>query len=141
MLLKKTTNDRAPSREEAMLEQLEVDSHTPLYDGCDPEVTRLSFMLELLKTKAKNKWTDANLDELLKYLRFFPWEACVLLVSRRQRKSCALLICHTLDITHASTIASYIGTSTWKKPSVQSAMLHDIRRLERKLHRKLYGTF
>src|SRR6266566_2976756 len=42
---------------------------TPLYDGCDPEVTRLSFTLELLKTKAKNKWMDASLDELLKYLK------------------------------------------------------------------------
>jgi hypothetical protein len=40
-----------------------------LYDGCDPEVTRLSFTLELLKAKAKNKWTDASLDEHLKYLQ------------------------------------------------------------------------
>ena len=48
--------------------QLEVDSRTPLYDGCNPEVTRLSFTLELLKTKAKNKWTDKSLDEHLKYL-------------------------------------------------------------------------
>ena len=42
---------------------------TPLYDGCNPEVTRLSFTLELLKMKAKNKWTDTSLDELLKYLK------------------------------------------------------------------------
>ena len=48
--------------------QLEVDSRTQLYDGCDPEVTRLSFTLELLKTKAKNKWIDKSLDEHLKYL-------------------------------------------------------------------------
>ena len=103
---------------------------TPLYDGCNnPEVTRLSFTLELLKMKAKNNWTDTSLDELLEYLKkVLPTEACVLLVSRRQRKSCALLICHTLDITHASMIAPYSGTSTQKKPSVQSAMLHDIKR-------------
>jgi hypothetical protein len=69
LLRKKTSSDRAASREEAKLEQLEVDSKTPLYDGCDPEVTRLSFTLELLKTKAKNKWTDRSLDELLKYLK------------------------------------------------------------------------
>ena len=68
LLCKKTTSDRAASREEAKLAQLEVDSRTPLYDGCDPEVTRLSFTLELLKTKAKNKWTDKSLDEHLKYL-------------------------------------------------------------------------
>jgi hypothetical protein len=55
LLHKKMSSDRAASREEAWLEQLEVDSKTPLYDGCDPEVTRLSFMLELLKTNAKNK--------------------------------------------------------------------------------------
>jgi hypothetical protein len=61
------TSDRAASREEAKLRQLKVDSKTPLYDGCNPEVTRLSFMLELLKTKAKNKWTNARLDKLLKY--------------------------------------------------------------------------
>ena len=70
LLRKKTTSDRAASREEAKLAQLEVDSMTPLYDGCNnPEVTRLSFTLELLKMKAKNKWTDTSLDELLKYLK------------------------------------------------------------------------
>jgi hypothetical protein len=53
LLRKKTTSERASSREEAKLAQLEVDSMTPLYAGCDPEVTRLSFTLELLKTKAK----------------------------------------------------------------------------------------
>ena len=53
LLRKSTTSERAASREEAKLAQLEVDSRTPLYDGCDPEVTRLSFTLELLKTKAK----------------------------------------------------------------------------------------
>ena len=45
-----------------------VDSNTPLYDGCNPEVTHLSFMLEHPKTKAKNKWTNKSLDEHLKYL-------------------------------------------------------------------------
>ena len=53
LLRKKTTSDRATSREEAKLAQLEVDSMTPLYDGCNPEVTYLSFTLELLKTKGK----------------------------------------------------------------------------------------
>ena len=45
LLRKKTTSDRAASREEAKLAQLEVDSRTPLYDGCDPEVPHLSFTL------------------------------------------------------------------------------------------------
>ena len=53
LLRKEMSTDRAASREEAMLQQLVVDSNTPLYDSCDPEVTCLSFTLELLKTKAK----------------------------------------------------------------------------------------
>src|SRR3954467_8566507 len=68
LLRKKTTSYRAASREEAKLEQLEVDSKTPFYDGCAPEVTRLSFTLELLKMKAENKWSDNSLDDHLKYL-------------------------------------------------------------------------
>ena len=39
-----------------------------MYDGCNPEVTRLSFTLELLKTKTKTKWTNKSLDEHLKLL-------------------------------------------------------------------------
>ena len=69
LLRKETSTERAASREEPKLEQLVVDSNTPLYDGCNPEVTRLSFTLQLLKTKAKNKWTDTSLDEHLKYLK------------------------------------------------------------------------
>ena len=106
LLRKETSTERAASREEAKLEQLVVDSDTPLYDGCNPEVTLLSFMLQLLKTKAKNKWTDTSLDEHLKYLKdVLPVGNYVLLVWMRPRRSCALLICHTIDTMHASTIA------------------------------------
>ena len=56
-------------QEEAKMERSMVDSNTPLYDGCNPEVIRLSFTLQLLKMKAKNKWTDTSLDEHLKYLK------------------------------------------------------------------------
>ena len=106
LLRKETSTERAASREEAKLEQLVVDSDTALYDGCNPEVTRLSLTLQLLKTKAKNKWTDTSLDEHLKYLKdVLPRGIYVLLVLMRPRRSCALLICHTLDTMHASTIA------------------------------------
>nr|XP_045086478.1 uncharacterized protein LOC120969352 isoform X2 [Aegilops tauschii subsp. strangulata] len=117
LLRKKTTSDRAASREEAKLAQLEVDLMTPLYDGCNPEVTRLSFTLELLNTKAKNKWTDTSLDELLKYLKkVLPaGSLCPTSVEEAKKKSCALVICHTFDITYASMTTSYIGTSTRKK--------------------------
>jgi hypothetical protein len=74
-------------------------------------------------------------------IKFFPRGTSVLLVFRRPRKSFALLIYRTLDTTHASMIASFIGRSTQKKPAVQCIMLLDTRRSERKLLRKLYGTF
>jgi len=61
LLRKKTTNARAASREESKLAQLELDSKTPLYAGC--EETRLSFTLNVLQTKAKHKWSDRSLDE------------------------------------------------------------------------------
>ena len=107
LLHKETSTERAASIEKAKLEQLVVDSNTPLYDGCNPEVTRLSFTLQFLKTKAKNKWTNSSLDEHLKYLKdVLPaGKIYVLLVLMRPRRSCALLICHTLDTMHASTIA------------------------------------
>ena len=69
LLRNNTTSERAASREEAKLAQLELDSKTPLYEGCRPEDTRLSFMLGLLKTKAKNKWSDTSLDEHLNFLQ------------------------------------------------------------------------
>src|SRR5215216_4294019 len=56
LLRKETSTKIGASREEANLQQLVVDSNTPLYDGCNPKVTGLSFTLQLLKTKAKNKW-------------------------------------------------------------------------------------
>ena len=62
LLHKETSTERAASREEAKLQQLVVDSNTPLYHGYNPEVPHLSFTLELLKAKAKNKWTNTGLD-------------------------------------------------------------------------------
>ena len=69
LLHKETSTERAASREDAKLQQLVLDSNTALYHGYNSEVTRLSFTLELLKTKAKNKWTDSSLNEHLKYLK------------------------------------------------------------------------
>ena len=69
LLRKNTTSERVASREEAKLAQLELDSKTPLYEGCRPQDTRLSFTLDLLKTKAKSKWSDTSLDEHLNFLQ------------------------------------------------------------------------
>ena len=45
------------------------DSETPLYPGCDPEYTRLSVTLELVRLNAVHNNTDGSLDDKLEYLR------------------------------------------------------------------------
>lgn len=67
LLLKKTTNCRSASIEQAKLAQLEVDSNTPLYPGCGSEDSRLKVALDVLKMKAKHKWTDVSVDASLQY--------------------------------------------------------------------------
>ena len=52
LLRKKTSNEKAASRETTKLAQLEKDSITPLYPGCDPARTRLNGTLTLLNIKA-----------------------------------------------------------------------------------------
>ena len=143
LLRKSTTSERAASREEAKLAQLEVDSRTPLYDGCDPEVTRLSFTLELLKTKAKNKWTDKSLDEHLKFLhnKVLPaGNLCPTSVEEAKKIVCPFDLPHIRYHACINDCIIYWG-STREKLVVQCAMLLDTRRQERKLLRKLYGTF
>ena len=105
LLRKETSNDKAASREEAKLQQLVVESNTPLYDGCNPEVTRLSFTLQVLKTKAKNKWTD-SLDEHLKYLKdVLPvGNLCPTSFDEAKKIVCPLDLLH-VRYMHASTIA------------------------------------
>ena len=68
LLQKKTTNERASIKEALKLAQLELDKNAPLYEGCDPEHTRLHVTLKLLDIKARFKSTDASLDATLEYL-------------------------------------------------------------------------
>lgn len=68
LLRKKTTTERAAIKEALKLAQLELDAKTPLYEGCDPEHTRLQVTPKLLDIKAKFKSTDASLDATLEYL-------------------------------------------------------------------------
>ena len=143
LLRKSTTTERAASREEAKLAQLEVDLRTTLYDGCDPEVTRLSFTLELLKTKAKNKWTDKSLDEHLKFLhnKVLPaGNLCPTSVEEAKKIVCPFDLPHIRYHACINDCIIYRG-SMRGKPVVQCAMLPNTRRQERKLLRKLYGTF
>ncbi|KAK1604828.1 hypothetical protein QYE76_028501 [Lolium multiflorum] len=53
-----------------LLEQLETDSNTPLYDsGCGLEESRLRVALDVLHMKAKHGWTDTSVDDILEYLK------------------------------------------------------------------------
>src|SRR4051812_28538006 len=64
----------------------------------------------------------------------------VQLLSRTPRKSSVLSIYRTLDITYASTIASFIGARTRRKPHVWCAASVDTRKVRKHLE-KWYGTF
>jgi hypothetical protein len=67
-VVKDAQNDIAGDKEWAKLQTLVKDSETPLYPGCDPEYTRLSVTLELLRLKAVHNDTDESLDDKLEYL-------------------------------------------------------------------------
>jgi hypothetical protein len=73
ILWKKTTTERAASREIDKLAQLEADSVNPLYPGCDPGHTCHSVTLKLLDMMAKYKCNDPSLSANLQYLnQVFP---------------------------------------------------------------------
>jgi hypothetical protein len=75
LLLSNTSNHaRAADRRKSKLEQLEVDSRTPLYDaGRGPEESRLRVTLDILEMKAKFGWSDISADTLFRYLKIkFP---------------------------------------------------------------------
>ena len=59
LLLKQTDNARAAAREKAKLDQLEIDTVTPLYEGCRSEDTRLKVTLMDLEMKVKHRMTVA----------------------------------------------------------------------------------
>lgn len=67
LLLRKMTNSRSAVREESNLTQLEIDSKTPLYPGCDPRNSRLRVALDVLQMKARYKWSDISVDAKLQY--------------------------------------------------------------------------
>ena len=68
LLLNKTTDARAAARRKSKLEQLEIYSNTPLYDaGSGPEESRLRVALDVLQMKAKHRWTNTSVDDLLQY--------------------------------------------------------------------------
>ena len=117
-----------------------VDSTTPLYDGCNPKVTRLSFTLQVLKTKAKNKWTDTSLDEHLKYLKDVLPEGNLCPSSVDEAKK---IVC-PLDLPHVRYHACINDCIIYRKEHAEKtscpcAMLLDTRRPGRNVPRKLYG--
>nr|ABA96885.1 transposon protein, putative, CACTA, En/Spm sub-class, expressed [Oryza sativa Japonica Group] len=49
--------------------KLVEDCQMPLYDGCKPKHNKLSCVLELMKLKASNGWSDKSFTELLELLK------------------------------------------------------------------------
>nr|CAE05230.3 OSJNBa0011K22.12 [Oryza sativa Japonica Group] len=49
--------------------KLVEDCQMPLYDGCKSKHSKLSCVLELMKLKASNGWSDKNFTELLELLK------------------------------------------------------------------------
>ncbi|XP_040376344.1 uncharacterized protein LOC102707560 [Oryza brachyantha] len=56
-------------REFEKFSKLVEDCQMPLYDGCKSKHTKLSCVLELMKLKASNGWSDKNFTELLEPLK------------------------------------------------------------------------
>ena len=96
LLLKQTDNARAAAREKAKLDRLEIDSVTPLYEGCRPGDTRLKVTLMALEIKVKQNMTDACFNENMSFWHErLPRGTSARPVSRRRRKSCVLWIYRT----------------------------------------------
>src|SRR3954470_23594679 len=57
LLNQASNNARVAAREKVKLNQLEIDAVTPLYEGCNPEDTRLKVALMALEMKVKHKMT------------------------------------------------------------------------------------
>lgn len=55
-------------KEVEKFQTLVADSRNPLYPGYDPDHTRLSVMLKILKLKATHSWSDKSIDMMLAYL-------------------------------------------------------------------------
>ena len=104
LLLKKTTTERAASRDASKLAKLVEDAKTPLYDGCDLDHIRLDVILRLLNVKAK-KSTDKLLNMILEYLHELLPKGTH--VDETKKIEFPLY----LPPTCASMIVSFIGTS------------------------------
>ena len=63
LLNQASNNARVAAREKVKLNQLEIDAVTPLYEGCNPEDTRLKVALMALEMKVKHKMTETCFDE------------------------------------------------------------------------------
>uniref|UniRef100_A0A8R7UBZ5 Transposase-associated domain-containing protein n=1 Tax=Triticum urartu TaxID=4572 RepID=A0A8R7UBZ5_TRIUA len=95
LLRKKTTSERDAIKEAVKLAQFEIDTKTPLYEGCNPRNSTC--------TSHSNFWTSrqdsrAHMQVWMLhwniYTKFCPRGIFCLAVSMRQRRFCVRLICH-----------------------------------------------
>ena len=102
----------------------------------------MSFTLQLLKMKAKNKWTDTSLNEHLKYLKdVLPaGNLCPTSVDEAKKIVCPLDLPH---IRYHACINDCIidRKEHMEKKAVRCTMLLDTRRPGGNVPRKLYGTY
>ena len=120
LLLRKTTNSRSAVREESKLAQLEIDSKTPLYPGCDPRNSRLRVALDVLQMKARYKWSDISVDAKLQYWHdMLPKGNTCPKSGDEAKKVVSPLTYRTINTMCASTIATFIGRRTRTRPRVQ----------------------
>ena len=67
LLNQATNNTRDVAQEKVKMNQLEIDGVTPLYQGCNPEDTRLKVALIALEMKVKHKMTETCFDENMSF--------------------------------------------------------------------------
>ncbi|CAL1402720.1 unnamed protein product [Linum trigynum] len=58
-----------PNEEAQKFYRLFGEAQSPLYEGCDPKLSRLSCIVKLMNMKWLNSWTDHSFTEFLKFIR------------------------------------------------------------------------
>jgi hypothetical protein len=93
------------------------------------EESRLRVALDVLQMKAKHRWTDTSVDDILEYLKdLLPAEnTCPDILAKAKRITCPLDLPH--EKCHACiNDCIIIVTSTWTRPNVRCVMLIDTRK-------------
>src|SRR3954469_2696855 len=96
LLNQASNNARAAAREKVKLNQLEIIVVTPLYEGCNPEDTRLKVAHMALEMKVKHKMTETCFDENMTFLqeRLPKGNTCPTSFNEAKKTVCSLDLLH-----------------------------------------------